>query len=86
MERFAPDADAPQTQDALADMVHRLSAHASKALYRLRRQTVKPVFGIIKRVMGWRQMSMLGPDETQGGWSLATMAWNIKRMHVLCAM
>ena len=51
MERFAPDADAPQTQDALADMVHRLSAHTSKALYRLRKQTVEPVFGIIKR--GW---------------------------------
>ncbi len=25
MKRFAPDADAPQTQDALADMLHRLA-------------------------------------------------------------
>lgn len=86
MERFAPDADAPQTQDALTDMVHRLRAHASKALYRLRKQTVDPLFGIIKRVVGWRQMSMQGLDKAQGEWSLATMAWNIKRMHVLRAM
>ena len=46
-------------------------------------QTVEPVFGIIKRVMGWRQMSMRGLDKAQGEWSLVTMAWNIKRMHVL---
>lgn len=73
MERCAPDADAPQTQDALADMVHRLSAHASKALYRLRKQPVEPEFSI-KRVTGWRQMSMLGLDKAPGEWSLATMA------------
>lgn len=53
--------------------------------YRLRKQTVEPVFGIIKRVMGWRQMSMrrLAQAQAQGEWSLVTMAWNIKRMHVL---
>lgn len=44
------------------------------------------MFGIIKRVMGGRQMSMLGLDKAQDEWSLATMAWNIKRMHVLRAM
>jgi hypothetical protein len=41
------------------------------------------VFGIIKHVMGWRQMSMRGLDKAQGEWSLVTMAWNIKRMHVM---
>jgi uncharacterized protein YecA (UPF0149 family) len=47
--------------------------------------TDEPVFGIIKQVMGWRQMSMRGLDKAQGEWSLVTMAWNIKRMHVLRA-
>ena len=46
---------------------------------------VEPVFGIIKRVMGWRQISMRGLDKARGGWSLVTMAWNIKRLHVLRA-
>ncbi len=85
MERFAPDPSAPQTTDPLVHMVHRLSTQAGKALYKLRKQTVEPVFGIIKRVMGWQQMSMRGLRKAQGEWHLVTMAWNIKRMHVLRA-
>jgi len=83
MQRFAPDPDAPQTTEPLAEMRHRLSTQAGKALYKMRKQTVEPVFGIIKQVMGWRQMSMRGLRKAQGEWSLVTMAWNIKRMHVL---
>lgn len=84
-ERFAADPDAPQASDPLATMVHRLSTQAGRALYGLRKQTVEPVFGIIKRVMGWRQMSMRGLHKAQGEWTLVTMAWNIKRLHVLRA-
>ena len=85
VDRFAPDPDAPQTTDPVANMAHRLSTQAGKALYRLRKQTVEPVFGIIKQVMGWRQVSMRGLHKAQGEWTLVTMAWNIKRMHVLRA-
>jgi transposase len=83
MERFAPDPDAPPAKDALTTMVHRLSTQGGKALYKLRKQTVEPVFGIIKQVMGWRHMSMRGLHKAQGEWNLVTLAWNIKRMHVL---
>ena len=85
MERFAPDAEQPQTSEPVEQMAHRLATQAGRALYSLRKQTVEPVFGIIKRVMGWRQMSMRGLDRARGEWSLVTMAWNIKRMHVLPA-
>ncbi len=85
LERFAADAPAPASDDALAAMAHRLSTQAGRALYGLRKQTVEPVFGIIKRVMGWRQLSMRGLDKARGEWSLVTMAWNIKRLHVLRA-
>jgi hypothetical protein len=85
MERFAPDTPEPQTKDVLVRMAHRLGTQAGRALYKLRKQTVEPVFGIIKRVMGWRQMSMRGLAKAQGEWNLVTMAWNIKRMHVLRA-
>ena len=64
-------------------MAYRLTTKAGRALYGLRKQTVEPVFGIIKRVMGWRQMSMRGLEKARGEWSLVTMAWNIKRLHVL---
>ena len=85
MERLAPDPAAPQTTDPVVNMVHRLSTQAGKGLYKMRKQTVEPVFGIIKHVMRWRQMSMRGMVKAQGEWNLVTMAWNIKRMHVLRA-
>jgi transposase/uncharacterized protein YecA (UPF0149 family) len=86
LERFATDSPPPQTNSLVEQMAHRLSTQEGRALYKLRKQTVEPVFGIIKRVMGWRQMSMRGLAKAQGEWSLVTMAWNIKRLHVLRAM
>jgi len=85
LERFAADAPRPPTADPVQQMAHQLGTQAGRALYKLRKQTVEPVFGIIKHVMGWRQMSMRGLDKAQGEWNLVTMAWNIKRMHVLRA-
>jgi transposase len=85
MQRFAADGPAPETRNPVVQMAHRLASKAGRALYGLRKQTVEPVFGIIKRVMGWRQMSMRGLDKAKGEWSLVTMAWNIKRLHVLRA-
>jgi hypothetical protein len=85
LERFAANTPAPETDDPVLKMAHRLSTKAGRALYGLRKQTVEPVFGIIRRVMGWRQMSMRGLDKARGEWSLVTMVWNIKRLHVLRA-
>ena len=85
LQRFAPDAPAPETDDPVVRMAHRLGTKEGRVLYGLRKQTVEPVFGIIKRVMGWSQMSMRGLDKARGEWSLVTMAWNIKRLHVLRA-
>lgn len=42
------------------------------------------VFGIIKSVMGFRQLMLRGIDRVRGEWRLVTMAWNIKRMFILC--
>ena len=48
-------------------MAHRLKTKAGRALYALRKQTVEPVFGIIKSVMGFRQFSLRAPDEGHQG-------------------
>jgi len=85
LERFAPDAPEPVSEDPVVRMAHRLKTKAGRALYGLRKQTVEPVFGIIKQVMGWRQMSMRGLDKAEGEWTLVTLAWNVKRLHVLRA-
>jgi transposase len=71
--------------DALEQMKHRLKTQAGRALYALRKQSVEPVFGIIKSVMGFRQFLLRGFEAARGEWSLVTMAWNIRRMAVLRA-
>ena len=64
-------------------MAHRLKTVARRKLYALRKQTVEPVFGIIKSVMGFRQFSMRGLAAAQSEWSLVCLSWNLKRMAVL---
>jgi transposase len=85
LERFAPDAAVPESEDSMVQMAHRLKTKAGRVLYGLRKQTVEPVFGIIKQAMGWRQMSMRGLDKAEGEWSLVALAWNVKRLYVLRA-
>lgn len=64
-------------------MAHRLQTKAGRARYALRKQTVEPVFGIIKSVLGFRQFSLRGLTQVRGEWSLVCLAWNLKRMAVL---
>lgn len=83
MERFADDPAPPASTDPIVRMTHRLKTKAGRALYGLRKNTVEPVFGIIKHVMGFRQFSLRGLSNVTAEWSLVALAWNIKRMSVL---
>ena len=69
--------------DALEQMKHRLKSQDGRKLYGLRKQTVEPVFGIIKSVMRFRQFLLRGLEAVSAEWSMVTMAWNIRRMAVL---
>ncbi|WP_324731515.1 transposase [Pseudomonas paeninsulae] len=55
---------------------------AASRHYALRKQTVEPVFGIIKLVMGFRQFLLRGKGKVSGEWRLVCLAWNLKRMAV----
>jgi hypothetical protein len=83
-ERFGPDPLPPESPTPVEAMAHRLKTREGRNLYALRRQTPEPVFGIIKSVMGFRQFPLRGIDKVRGEWSLVTMAWNMKRLFVLC--
>ena len=61
--------------DAVAQMKQRLKTRVGRAWYALRKQTVGPVFGIIKAVMRFRQFLLRGLDAVCSEWSLVTMAW-----------
>jgi len=82
-KRFGEPPPLAVPADALERMRHRLKTRAGRALYGKRKQTVEPVFGIIKAVMRFRQFLLRGLEAVRGEWSLVTMAWNIRRMAVL---
>jgi len=84
-ERFTEPPPLAEPASAVERMKHRLKTRKGRALYALRKQTVEPVFGIIKSVMHFRQFLLRGLEAVRGEWSLVTMAWNIKRMAVLAA-
>jgi len=65
-------------------MAHRLGTQAGRTLYGRRKQTVEPVFGIIKSVMGFRQFHLRGLEKVKGEWNLVTLPWNMKRIFALC--
>ena len=83
-ERHSEPAPLPEDATPLQAMAHRLQTKAGRALYALRKQTVEPVFGIIKSVMGFRKFSLRGLQQVSGEWTLVCLAWNLKRMAVLC--
>ena len=51
-----------------------------RVLYKLRQQTVEPVFGIIKQAMGFRRFSLRGHAKVSLEWNLA---YNLKRHHIV---
>ena len=82
-ERHSEPPALPENATPLQAMAHRLKTKAGRALYALRKQTVEPVFGIIKSVMGFRQFSLRGLTKVTGEWTLVCLAWNLKRLAVL---
>lgn len=85
LDRFTEPAPLPEgcVATCLEKMKHTLKTIAGKALYALRKQTVEPVFGIIKSVMGFRQFSLRGLIHVNHEWTLVCLAWNLKRMAIL---
>jgi hypothetical protein len=67
----SPAADASVT----VVMRHRLKTTAGKGRYKLRQQTVEPVFGIIKPVLGFRQFGLCGQAKVSLEWTLVCLAW-----------
>jgi len=62
-------------------MIKRLKTSKGRALYKLRKQTVEPVFGIIKEVMGFRRFLTRGIESVCNEWDLVTLSYNCKRLY-----
>ena len=66
-------------------MKARLEEAGARVKYKLRKQTVEPVFGIIKQGLGFRQFLTRGLGGVRLEWSLVMLAYNLKRLHRLAA-
>lgn len=82
-ERFSEPEPLDADATPLKKMAHKLKTQAGRKTYGLRKQSVEPVFGIIKSVMGFRQFLLRGLQKVTGEWTLVCLAWNLKRLAVL---
>jgi len=82
-ERFTDPEPLAGDASPVEVMKHKLKTRAGRAAYALRKQTVEPVFGIIKSVMGFRQFLLRGLEHVRSEWTLLCLAWNLKRMAAL---
>ena len=64
-------------------MKARMETTDAKAHHTKRKQTVEPVFGIIKSALGFRRFSLRGIGKAATEWTLVTLAYNCKRMVTL---
>ena len=84
---FRPVKALPAAKEPKADwlkaMAEKLASEEGCASYKLRRQTVEPVFGVIKAVLGFAGFSLRGLEKVEGEWTLVALAYNCKRLHKL---
>jgi transposase len=64
-------------------MRKRLRQGGWRSRYRLRKQTVEPVFGQIKQARGFRQFLLRGQQKVAGEWSLLCTAHNLLKLAIL---
>lgn len=62
------------------EMKEKMNEDAARRKYRLRKQTVEPVFGTIKQWMGFTQFLLRGHEKVTGEWNLVALAFNVKRL------
>jgi len=80
-----PEGRPPKNMSAKEKMARKLKTKKGKGIYKKRKETVEPVFGIIKSVMGFRQFMLRGLEKVNTEWALVRVAYNFKRLNNLLA-
>jgi transposase len=81
LEKKAEPPAVPEGSPVLEVLQQRMKTKAGKAKYKLRQQTVEPVFGIIKSVIGFRRFLLRGLEKVSLEWTWVSVAYNLKRLH-----
>jgi IS5 family transposase len=62
-------------------MKAKLETEEGRTRYKKRKQTVEPVFGIIKSAMGFARFRLRGIQKVAAEWLLIALAYNCRRLH-----
>ena len=76
----APAAGKAKEGSRLAAMAQKIAGQGYDSPYRLRKQTVEPVFGQIKQARGFRQFLLRGLDKVKQEWVLVCTAHNLLKL------
>ena len=70
----------PPAKSAAEKMKEKLQTAAGKALYKLRKAIVEPVFGQLKAVRGLRGFSMRGLEKVKAEWQIMCLTHNLLKL------
>jgi transposase len=79
-ESSAIDRDGKKPGPQAAHMNARLRQGGWRSRYRLRKQTVEPVFGQIKEAMGFRHFLLRGYEKVSAEWLLVCAAFDLRKL------
>ena len=77
----APKTPRRMTEPWRIAMTAKLQTNDAKARYKKRKQTVEPVFGIIKSAIGFTRFRLRGITNAATEWTLIALAYNCRRLH-----
>lgn len=75
-----PRGPLPQGASQTDRMKRKLMTKEGREKYRKRKHIVEPVFGWLKNVLGFRQVSLRGEANVRGEWNLICLSLNLRRM------
>jgi len=85
---FRPPPAEPKPQRRILEpwrlaMKAKLETERGKARYKKRKQTVEPVFGIIKSAIGFTRFHLRGIEKVLAEWLIVALAYNCRRLRNL---
>ena len=78
-----PESPPPHDATNTECMSYKLKTKTGREKYKKRKHIVEPVFGWLKNVLGFRQLSLRGEANARAEWQLVCLSLNLRRMAAL---
>jgi len=79
-EEYVSSDDPEKAATALEQMKQKLQTDAGRAIYKMRKAIVEPVFGQIKECRNFRRFSLRGLENVKSEWKLVCLTHNILKL------